>query len=1475
MAAVLVPPREPPRVSRTDLSDARGLARLGQRLGERWHTAVLARAVQIVDERVDRQVRLDNPPTAIFVDGRQGKPVLQMKGRIVVAFGMIDVRSAMNRTKEIVDATTNVPHRWIAGAGGPRVEQQLAGAGPVFLAGGESVMLVSGNEGLPVANIYFKFGFDIRSQLPGLDLNRAIPHERRRSPQQEGFIAAASRRANAAAGPGLYVRAVFASGTDLGRASRFTFKPGFKQGTARSCSAARRRPDAAGRARQAAAAGRDRRAVPVPSGSTGDARAMPVSQEVVELRLEGADALAETRRLVDASNRLARQLGLAGKSANEMQRDLRQVAEAAQRTERQMGGLSRSVAFLGRAFAGYAATRISFDTFREGAQRVRELASEIEQTEVRAQRLGTSFKALDTFQTAFKIAGLDPQRVEEIARELRVRIYEALEDPKGEQASLFRYLELDPSTLRGITDATDLLRTYAGAVGRVEELGDAIAVVDAQLSDAGTESIEVLRNFDTFLFQSSKARQSITDATGAETRAALAAQRAEQAELEAQWLAFQPLVLELSNSVRDLQIAFLDAFGPQVAQATREVADVLTFLSGLTVDRLIGSWREWMVWVLDTDDILRSIGYTLQDLGVIGDEAFGGKIARQIRQIQSINAEIIAKMKEVGDTTSAEYQRMADALAFNNGKIAELEEALRRAGVAGRTALTGLTDEALALAKALSGTAQVASRIEGAFDAVKVNVEPTIEGNPGKFVEDLRDSVGGGADAPELFYLRPSLSGGYGDVCVALDKAARAHRDCRVVPLSAAVDTRSVATATETVARTVRTSVPVIQPFDVGAADMRGLSSTGVAIEQVTASVERLEGAMSDATLAGGAMTDALTPRNPDMLRSVRENAADVRRIADLLREEQRLIAASGKDQSRLPGGVSLSPVAAANVELLQEKGRTAAEAERPVEAARQNAQATGDLVAATSAADSVVKAAAVAAGKSPILSPAAVATYQALADNANKTKDAADRIVVTNDGLARTEAEIAAGTEKTAAATEDAAKAQAEYQRNLAEFRRQVGLDKEPAVPAVPVAAIPLPRARPSVPAVALPAVPSVPPVPAYAPVPDEQLAEKTGAVIQTRERVAEAETRVATARTQTATATTALVDAEQRQAAAMASYTFSAETMAQAQRTALELVNQTRPAYETIIPVLDQLDAMLRQGIITQQEWYGAAQQLASSFGVQADGTALLAARQAELNALMERGAITAGQASAAMASYKDSLSGAGGQANIVAGFGDVLGDSFASLATSLVNGEKAGKAFFSTLIQGLARLASQLLSQAIQNAFKSFGAVGGAPGAVPTAGTGGGFLGGILGGLGSIFGKLFGFAKGAAVGPTGLAHGVYNQPTYFPLSTPGFHAYARGVGVMGEAGHEAILPLRRGRGGRLGVEAGGALAANVTVINNTEYGAKVRQEHDRTLVEISADEGSRRGVRSVTAGVAKGQSRLTASLETAYGLKRKGRR
>lgn len=75
------------------------------------------------------------------------------------------------------------------------------------------------------------------------------------------------------------------------------------------------------------------------------------------------------------------------------------------------------------------------------------------------------------------------------------------------------------------------------------------------------------------------------------------------------------------------------------------------------------------------------------------------------------------------------------------------------------------------------------------------------------------------------------------------------------------------------------------------------------------------------------------------------------------------------------------------------------------------------------------------------------------------------------------------------------------------------------------------------------------------------------------------------------------------------------------------------------------------------------------------------------------------------------------------------------------------------------------------------------------------------GLAGGLNSLFGGLFsGEVKAAAGGIKPFASGgVIGTPTYFPLMSGG-------VGLAGEAGPEAILPLARGSDGRLGVAAGG---------------------------------------------------------------------
>lgn len=90
-------------------------------------------------------------------------------------------------------------------------------------------------------------------------------------------------------------------------------------------------------------------------------------------------------------------------------------------------------------------------------------------------------------------------------------------------------------------------------------------------------------------------------------------------------------------------------------------------------------------------------------------------------------------------------------------------------------------------------------------------------------------------------------------------------------------------------------------------------------------------------------------------------------------------------------------------------------------------------------------------------------------------------------------------------------------------------------------------------------------------------------------------------------------------------------------------------------------------------------------------------------------------------------------------------------------------------------------------------------------------------LAGGLTSLLSGLFGGGSGA--GPTlsltaaagavkpFASGGVIGTPSYFPLMQGG-------VGLAGEAGPEAIMPLARGPDGRLGVAARGGSGNSVTV-------------------------------------------------------------
>ncbi|ALJ12645.1 phage tail tape measure protein [Sphingopyxis macrogoltabida] len=162
---------------------------------------------------------------------------------------------------------------------------------------------------------------------------------------------------------------------------------------------------------------------------------------------------------------------------------------------------------------------------------------------------------------------------------------------------------------------------------------------------------------------------------------------------------------------------------------------------------------------------------------------------------------------------------------------------------------------------------------------------------------------------------------------------------------------------------------------------------------------------------------------------------------------------------------------------------------------------------------------------------------------------------------------------------------------------------------------------------------------------------------------------------------------------------------------------------------------------------------------------------------------------------------------QAKAIADAREVTRGFFSDWAYGVRQGENIFKAFADSVVNGLNRIIDKLMDRAFENMF--------------SGGGGGGFLGKLFGSFSGLFGgsslqsaslNLIAanpgiFAKGAAfdrahyfANGAAFSNSILNSPTLFKFANGGK------LGVAGEAGPEAVMPLTRGSDGKLGVQAHG---------------------------------------------------------------------
>lgn len=173
-------------------------------------------------------------------------------------------------------------------------------------------------------------------------------------------------------------------------------------------------------------------------------------------------------------------------------------------------------------------------------------------------------------------------------------------------------------------------------------------------------------------------------------------------------------------------------------------------------------------------------------------------------------------------------------------------------------------------------------------------------------------------------------------------------------------------------------------------------------------------------------------------------------------------------------------------------------------------------------------------------------------------------------------------------------------------------------------------------------------------------------------------------------------------------------------------------------------------------------------------------------------------------------------------------ITGSFFQDLRQDLWDGVNAWQAFGNAALNVLDNILSKMLDIGVDYLFDAVGA----------AGTSGGTSKFSWSSVASSIGSWFSGSSAPAAAANGGAftNGVYNSPTLFKFANGGQ------FGVMGEAGPEAVMPLRRGPDGSLGVQADGVgkdVVVNVYNNSNAQASVNQRQTSQGTEIDVMIDQ------------------------------------